>query len=122
MTTSFYSGMVVARKKLGIIEHMGIVVLEGFQAFVIHNAPERGVIKETIETFSNGSAIEIVNRYRSPLLTHEIISNAYRSLGRQWNLFYNCQHFVTEALGLKKASYQLQLAVGICLTFLLLKK
>lgn len=106
-------GSVVKRKKLGVIDHVGIIVYEYGHPTVIHKTPGKGVIQETLEEFASGAAVEPAREYHSTLPAWTVANKARSAVGRKWSLFDNCQHFVTEVLGLKKESRQLQL--GLCL-------
>jgi hypothetical protein len=106
-------GVVVKRQKLGVIEHVGIIVHDYGLPTVIHSTPDRGVIQESLTSFANGEPVDIVTSYYSPLPKWQIVNRARSSIGKKWTLFDNCQHFVTETLGLNKESRQLQIGLGV---------
>ncbi len=113
MANSFKEGAVVKRKKLGVIDHTGIIVYEWDGLYVIHNTPGRGVVREPLSVFAKSASLELAQEYQPMIPGWMIANNARSSLGKEWSLFYNCQHFVSESIGLQKGSPQLQAAICI---------
>ncbi len=93
----------------GLLRHCGLrVTTPDGSAFVYANAPGIGVVRQTAAGFANGRPITV-----SPALTRlhplQVVARAERMLHRRYDLFsWNCEHFVTSALGKKPESAQLQ--------------
>lgn len=69
------SGIVLAQKEGAHFSHVGVIVREGADAFVVHaipadgNAPESGVVKESLQSFVADDLASAIAIYRAPLLT-----------------------------------------------------
>jgi len=113
-TSYIPEGTIIKRKKMHVVDHPGVVVHESGRVMVIHNTPGRGVVMETVDEFSQGQPIKEAKEYNSSLSQWEIVRNARCALarGRQWGLFTNnCEHFISEVMGKRKESIQLQAAM-----------
>jgi hypothetical protein len=108
----------------GAIIHKGIihsVQIDGttVTVWIIDNSPRRGYVDcRTLEDFTGGNRawLESVVQWRQ--LADAIIERAESRLGWLYDLgTFNCEHFVTFALGLQAESKQLQewgwLAAGL---------
>jgi hypothetical protein len=93
----------------GII-HSVEIVGSILRIWVIENNPHRrGVGYRTLEDFSNGRSVWIERPAQSCQEANAIVSRAESQFGRPYHLLtFNCEHFVTQALGLEAESKQLQ--------------
>jgi hypothetical protein len=95
------------------IRHFGLVAFGryGDGPTVISNSKEGGVIEQSFSQFCAGHLpkVEPISGSRSGM---HAVAWARQRLGTPYSLFnYNCEHFVREALGAKRESPQLQLAL-----------
>jgi hypothetical protein len=98
----------------GIIRHHGLKVnIPGYEAFVYSNAPGVGVVRQSVAEFAGGRVVT-----SSPAVTQlnpiQVVARAERMLGRRYDVIsWNCDHFVTSALGRKSESVQLRGVVAV---------
>lgn len=108
----------------GAIVHKGIihsVLCDGctVTVWIIDNNPHRGCVGyRTLEDFTGGQSAWLETPIQNFEIASWIISRAESQLGGIYDLItFNCEHFVTLALGGKPESGQLQrwgwLAVGV---------
>lgn len=111
-------GEVISIPVYDFVDHWGVYVGNGF---VISNSKRKnGVVLQTVQDFSEGKNIRRIG-YLGALSPFLVVENAYSLLGRDWDLFDNCQHFAHIVHGMKPKSYQLRLAfagavllAGVC--------
>lgn len=65
--------LVIARPKLGVLEHVGVLFPDNT---VMHCTPERGTHRAMIEEFAQGYDVRIV-REVPPELHHAVVQRAY---------------------------------------------
>jgi len=111
--SNLHEGQIVEVKKNGVLNHPGILVWDVCGWAVVHNTPNGGgVIKQTLEEFTNGEALGFPTRYKKYLPDHMIAQRARSMVGQKWGLLgYNCQHFVTQMCGGKAKSHDLEMAL-----------
>jgi hypothetical protein len=99
-------GDVISRPKLGVVDHLGIVV--GFDR-VLHNTPERGEHVSSFREFALGQPVKLVSRAKSVAEAWEVVQRAgvILSKPKQWSLTHNCEITVAKAQGLPLQSKQL---------------
>jgi hypothetical protein len=78
--------------------------------WIIDNNPHRGCVGyRTLEDFTKGASAWLEVPVQSAQAADAIIERAVFQLGRLYDFFtFNCEHFVTLALGLEPESRQLQ--------------
>lgn len=93
----------------GPFRHTGIrVTLPNGSAWAYANTPDRGVVRQRVAEFAEGRLIASTP-YRGPLSGQQVVARAESMLGSRYALLsWNCDHFVSAALGLKPESKQLQ--------------
>lgn len=103
-------------------KHIGIVTdrWESGEQMVICCSSRRGmVVEERLSEFLGGFLPELVEE-PTTLTNYEILSRARAKLGQRYDLFtWNCEHFVSHALGRKPESPQLIFAIMTGLSLLL---
>ena len=105
-----YRGSVISAR-YGPFIHTGILhsVQNDGRVWVIDNKPAHVVAYRTLEEFSGGGNIRLEVPVQDSQMADLIISRAESQLGRRYDLLtFNCEHFVTLALGLEPQSQQLQ--------------
>lgn len=129
---SQYRGSVISAQ-YGPFIHTGILhsVQNDGRVWVIDNKPAHVVAYRTLEEFSGGGNIRFEVPVQDPQTADFIVSRAESQLGRPYDLLtFNCEHFVTLALGLEPQSQQLQnwallglglLLIGIAAKFRLVR-
>ena len=94
---------------VGFIRHVGIVTDRTYGAHpsVISNSHRAGgVIEEPLPVFSSGQDVDVVG-YPGSLPPQQVLQKARSRIGETWDLFWNCEHFVKWAHGLRPRSPQL---------------
>ena len=95
------------------VRHYGIVVSQWSKLRVIHNSKATGrVVIDDIDSFSGGAPINIENR-AYPGYESVITERAFSLLGTEYDLLFNCEHFVNYVYTGVAESPQLQNFVGI---------
>lgn len=114
-------GQVLKTSRL-FYKHIGIVTdrWESGEQLVICCSNRRGkVVEERLSEFLGGFLPELVDE-PTTLTNSEILSRARAKLGQRYDLFtWNCEHFVSHALGRKPESPQLIFAIMTGLSLLL---
>lgn len=92
--------------------------------WVIHNAKDDCVRWDLLDSFGAGNPVSVARSATTPYEGATIISRARSQLGRKFDLInFNCEHFVSYALGIGAGSPQLRgVALGAaalaCIGFL----
>lgn len=107
MLSNMYEGMVV-EVDIGPVTHPGVVVRNGLGWGIIHNALFKEVTLSSVDEFSSGRTIRPSNRYQSQKPAWQVVQDAYAKIGTPWSLGYNCQHFVSDVLGLARRSHDME--------------
>lgn len=98
---------------VGPFKHPGIVTdrIWNGAPMVVSNSLRSGGTYEEPWTLFAGRRTVYVGGGPGHLPAWQVVQNARALVGRRWNLFsFNCEHFLTAALGLKPHSPQLQAA------------
>ncbi len=103
----------VVRVNNGLWVHRGIVHSFDFSTgtvWIIDNDRARGHVGyQTLEQFSSGKPVFAERFPQNWFEANQIIARAESQLNRGYSLFaFNCEHFVTFALGMVPESRQLQ--------------
>ncbi|WP_084182970.1 lecithin retinol acyltransferase family protein [Nevskia soli] len=105
----------------GCFNHTGLkVTFADGSTLVYANVPGRGVIRQSLAEFAMGRSMVTAHGI-SGHSAFQVIARAERALGTPYRLFnWNCEHFVSWALGREPNSPQLHAAGGALLATLIL--
>lgn len=112
-----FPGTVVA-VNVGPITHVGVVtdkIVDGLPTVISNSMRAGGVAEEPLGLFANGGQVWLLG-YIGRLSPHEVIERARSQIGKQWNLFWNCEHLVRWVHGLKPESPQLVMGAALVAT------
>lgn len=107
---------------VGPIQHVGVVSdrMHGSHPNVISNSHRAGrVIEEPLPVFAGGRPVNVVG-YLGNLSPQKVLQRARSRIGETWDLFWNCEHFVKWAHGLRPRSPQLVAGVILMCAFAVL--
>jgi hypothetical protein len=85
--------LVIGRPKLGVLEHVGVLLPDNT---VMHCTPERGTHWATVEEFAQGHDVRVV-REVPPELCLVVMQRAYwiEMNPQRWDIInFNCYHLV----------------------------
>ena len=108
----YRSGQVIKANvnSMPLVDHYGIILVEGNETYVIHNTPFRNAVIDRIDDFLDSrTLVSLQNTYLEYNSNDSIINRFEKQCKRSYGLFeYNCEHFIGCMLNQSETSPQLQ--------------
>jgi len=75
--------------------HYGVILVEDDEVYVLHNARERGAVKETLDKFLKDREIYEILPSNLEQLSNKDILLRFEHCKSRWDVLnFNCEHFV----------------------------
>lgn len=109
---NLHTGLIVVAKVKSIpfVKHVGVVLIENGNTYILHNTPTRGTVKDSYQDFFMSRNKPMYYSSNLVKLSNSEIIHRFNNVcqGSFRLLSYNCEHFVRCMLGTESQSPQLQ--------------